>query len=698
VKKALWLWGGANGGVVLGIILAIISTPGVSAQVLMSGGTYTQNFDMLAGTGTANTWTDNDTLPGWYASTNAGGSRFGTVTIYRAGAGAENNGALYSFGDVGSAERALGSLASGTPGDFAWGVRFTNDTASAQTNFTISYTGEQWRVGNTNIHKLTFCYQVGASLTNADAPSNQVWTAFTALDFNNPTTNGTSRALVGNQPTNQVVFTNVVLAGVVVLPGQELFLRWFDPDDTGFDDGLGIDNLTVSFQATNGSSPNVPPYITTQPQSQTVNEGDTVAFTVVAGGTAPLRYQWQSNNIPVTGATNDTFSLAGVTAALSGDTYFVTITNAAGATNSQAATLIVNPPPATNDTFSVLTYNMKGNGAADWSTNATQVQAIARQLVYFNPDIISFNEIPNSQYWEMTNWVTAFLPAYTIVVSHGTDGFIRNGIGSRFPITYWTNYLDGAGLTNFGYNGKFTRDLLEARIAVPGFSRPLHVFVAHLKSGTSSSDDAARRAAEASAITNFFATNLFVLHPYDPYLLAGDMNEDIADPATGSQEPIQRLTNGTGLVLTTPLNPITHTSFTFSIRGALTNRYDYIFPCRLLSSNIVSSQVPRTDLLYPVPSGLNSNDNKVASDHLPVLMTFANPYTRPFRLTSFTRSNSAVTLQWEALPGQNYRVEWSSNLDGWATLADNLAATNYSFLLSTNRTNAPQFFRVRRLN
>ena len=661
----------------------------------MSGGVYTQNFDSLANSGIGIAWTDNATLPGWYASKSVAPNN---VTTYNTSPGSSTTGSLYSFGDVGSNERALGSVASGTPGNFAYGVRFTNDTLYAMTNFTVSYTGEQWRIGDTNIQKLLFSCQVGTALTDADAPGAQSWMSFPALDFSSPTTNDASRALAGNNPTNQVIFTNVVLAGVVVLPGQELFLRWYDTNDASFDDGLSIDNLTVSFQATNGTIPEVAPYITAQPESQTVNEGASVMFTVVAGGTMPLHYQWQSNNVPVAGATNDTFSLTGVTTALTGDTFFVTITNVAGTTNSQVATLTVNPAPPPNAIFSVLTYNMKGNGASDWSTNATQVQAIARQLIYFNPDIMSFNEIPNSQYWEMTNWVTAFLPAYTIVVSHGTDGFIRNGLGSRFPILYWTNHLDGAGLTNFGYDGKFTRDLLEAQIAVPGFSRPLHVFVTHLKSGTSSSDDAARRAAEASCITNFFATNLFVLHPYDPYLLAGDMNEDIAHPATGSQQPIQRLTNGTGLVLTTPLNPITLAGETYSIQSTLTRRFDYIFPCRLLSSNILSSQVPRTDLLYPVPSGLNSNDNKVASDHLPVMMVFANPYVRPFRLTSIERSNNALGLQWEALPGQNYRLECSSNLADWATFADNLTATNYSFLLSTNRTNAPQFFRVRRLN
>src|SRR6185436_11420725 len=93
---------------------------------------------------------------------------------------------------------------------------------------------------------LAFSFQVGASLTNADASDTQTWTPFPALDFRSINTN-IPQALNGNAPTNRTVFTNIVLTGLVVPAGQELFLRWFDGDDAGFDDGLGLDDLTVSF-------------------------------------------------------------------------------------------------------------------------------------------------------------------------------------------------------------------------------------------------------------------------------------------------------------------------------------------------------------------------------------------------------------------------------------------------------------------
>jgi hypothetical protein len=47
--------------------------------------------------------------------------------------------------------------------------------------------------------------------------------------------------------------------------------------------------------------------------------------------------------------------------------------------------------------FTLMTWNVSGNGASDWTTNAVQVQSIGRQVAALNPDIITFNEIPRSK-------------------------------------------------------------------------------------------------------------------------------------------------------------------------------------------------------------------------------------------------------------------------------------------------------------
>jgi hypothetical protein len=109
----------------------------------------------------------------------------------------------------------------------------------------------------------------------------------------------------------------------------------------------------------------------------------------------------------------------------------------------------------------------------------------------------------------------------------------------------------------------------------------------------------------------------------------------------------------------------------------------------------VSSQVLRTDLLNPLPPNLFSNDDSVASDHLPVFMVFGNPYNKPFKLLSISYSNQSVSLTWQSVPGQIYRVDTSSNLFVWTTLASNLEAAGSSSTFTTNSVLSPQFFRIR---
>jgi len=438
------------------------------------------------------------------------------------------------------------------------------------------------------------------------------------------------------------------------------------------------------------------PVVLQHPQSVTANPGVLVNFTVTANGTFPLAYQWQFEGAPIPGATTTTLSLTNISLANAG-AYWVTVSNPVGSTNSDPAVLTVNPPLA-GDTISLVHYNVKGNGASDWTTNAPQVQAIARQLQQLDPDIVSLNEIPNGMRYEMTNWMTAFFPGYNLAISPGTDGFIRNGIITRYPFAATNSWLDGASLTNFGYNGTFTRDLFEAALTVPGFPAPLHVFVTHLKSGQDA-DSSARRAAEANAISNFLVATFLISNATHAYLLTGDMNEDIVRPPTSKPQTIERLTSvPAGLHLTTPLNPFTAQELTFSIQspGGLTKRYDYILPCGLLFSNIAASQVFRTDVLAPLPAPLQTNDSAMASDHLPVMMVFNHPYDQPFRLLSIAANPLTVTLTWQSQSNRVYGVQTSTNLIAWTVLATNLIATGTNTVFITNAPASSAFYRIYR--
>jgi len=199
-------------------------------------GDYSQDFDTLASSGTANTWTDNSTLTGWYASR----------TTYIANAGTSATGGLHSYGAASASERALGSLASGGSGVVGYGVRLQNTSGATLSEFTVSYTGEQWRNNNnTTQHALTFWYLVGSGLEDLNLQSDVGWTAFSGLNFTGPSALSGAAALNGNAAANQVELS-ATLSGVSLAPNQELFLRWSDIDNDGSDHGLAIDNFNVT--------------------------------------------------------------------------------------------------------------------------------------------------------------------------------------------------------------------------------------------------------------------------------------------------------------------------------------------------------------------------------------------------------------------------------------------------------------------
>src|SRR5260370_987561 len=89
----------------------------------------------------------------------------------------------------------------------------------------------------------------------------------------------------------------------------------------------------------------VAPTITTQPANQTVTAGQTATFTVVAGGTAPLSYQWQKSGVNIAGATSNSYTTSATTTADSGSTFLVVVTNTAGTVTSAAGTLTVSAAP-----------------------------------------------------------------------------------------------------------------------------------------------------------------------------------------------------------------------------------------------------------------------------------------------------------------------------------------------------------------
>lgn len=204
------------------LILSLSVVAGASAQVSFNGGTYSQDFNSLATSGTV-AWNDNSTLQGWYLRRmdDANGE---LGDEYRGGDGTSNAGAAYGFGTGTDSERALGSVASGSVEHLAYGVRLTNDTGADITEFTLSYMGEQWRNGgNATPQTLLFSYNIGgASIGNdqqvsggeAGYVADSSFTQVSSLDFLSPIANATASALDGNAAANRSLISGTVSTSI----------------------------------------------------------------------------------------------------------------------------------------------------------------------------------------------------------------------------------------------------------------------------------------------------------------------------------------------------------------------------------------------------------------------------------------------------------------------------------------------------
>ena len=89
----------------------------------------------------------------------------------------------------------------------------------------------------------------------------------------------------------------------------------------------------------------VAPTITTQPQLQSITEGQTATFSVVATGTAPLSCQWQKDSTNISGATGSSYTTPATTLLDSGSLFRCIVSNSVGSDTSDNAMLIVNTNP-----------------------------------------------------------------------------------------------------------------------------------------------------------------------------------------------------------------------------------------------------------------------------------------------------------------------------------------------------------------
>jgi predicted extracellular nuclease/methionine-rich copper-binding protein CopC len=203
--------------------------PAISISTL--GAAYTQDFNTLISTGT-----DVLNLSGWAFS--EAGTAFNTT--YTAGTGSSTTGNTYSFGANLSTERAFGTLQSGSLTSTI-GAEFNNASGGSISSLNIAYTGEQWRLGQAaRTDQLSFEYSLDAtSLTTG------TWTSVTNLNFVAPVTTGTAGAIDGNAVGNKTALA-ATISGLSIAAGQTFWIRWLDFNATGSDDGLAIDDFSLT--------------------------------------------------------------------------------------------------------------------------------------------------------------------------------------------------------------------------------------------------------------------------------------------------------------------------------------------------------------------------------------------------------------------------------------------------------------------
>jgi predicted extracellular nuclease len=279
--KWIRLFAGLSAAVLLAFFVSSITRTLAAGTISLTtlGSPYTQNFDTLVNSGTSST------VPTGWDFVESGTA---ANTTYTAGTGSLNTGDTYSFGSTGSTDRAFGGVLSGalTP---TIGASFTNNTGSTVTSLAIAYTGEQWRFGATGrADRLDFQYSL-----NATSLTTGTWIDVNTLDFSSPNTTAAVGALDGNNALNRTAISDTI-TGLSIANGATFWIRWNDFNASGADDGLSVDDFSLTPTAGGGSTN--PSGVGAANPSTVAQGGSTLLTVTVTPGTSP-----PSTGLAVTG-------------------------------------------------------------------------------------------------------------------------------------------------------------------------------------------------------------------------------------------------------------------------------------------------------------------------------------------------------------------------------------------------------------
>ena len=228
-------------------LLCPVVAHSAAIEYVTAGSTHSEDFGSLESSGTGHAWTNGSTLTGWHWLDEHGAA----PTVYTTNSGSGARDQVTSLGN--SADRAFGGQNDNDPATYHFGAQILNATGTTLDSFTLTYTGEQWRmISGESRDQLTFQYQIfNAGEGSLSAATG--WNAVEDLTFDAPRiTSGGSTGLDGNLTANRVEGIGATVLGLTWSAGQEIWLRWADynpgPDDY-LRAQLAIDDVTFSATA-----------------------------------------------------------------------------------------------------------------------------------------------------------------------------------------------------------------------------------------------------------------------------------------------------------------------------------------------------------------------------------------------------------------------------------------------------------------
>ena len=220
--------------------------------------------------------------------------------------------------------------------------------------------------------------------------------------------------------------------------GQIVFLGWDwnEAQPAGSQMG-GWDVVMESAIRLRGTNVGVAPIITVEPRDAAASAGGAISLSTVAVGDAPLVYQWRFNGNNLSGQTNTSLILTGLTTNDAG-AYEVVITNAVGAVTSRVATVSVVPaiarfafdpiasPKYTNFPFEVGIRAVDGSGNTVRIFNSTVTMSTPAGIT---PGV---SGVFTNGYWRGPVEITNLASGITISVN---DGSGHSGNSGLFDVT-----------------------------------------------------------------------------------------------------------------------------------------------------------------------------------------------------------------------------------------------------------------------